>query len=57
MRKVKCRDYFSSPVLVSASGFPSRNSHRDVFWWYVPNFVQNLAIALKTTAIMESQFS
>lgn len=50
-------EHFSSPVLVSASGFPSRNSHRDVFWWYVPNFLQNLAIALKTTAITESQFS
>ena len=50
-------EHFSSPVLVSASGFPSRNSHRDVFWWYAPNFLQNLAIALKNTAITESQCS
>lgn len=44
-------EHFSSPVLASVSGFPSRNSQRDVFWWYVPNFLQNLATDLRNTAI------
>lgn len=35
------------PVFASASGFPSRNSDHNVFWCYVPNFLQNLATALK----------
>lgn len=40
-------ELFSSPVFASAAGFPSRNSDGDVFWCHVPNFLQNLATALK----------